>query len=114
MAEIDSLKFDALWNEFHRVVNMTSDELAAWLRTSSAGEESEELPENAGTRRGRHVLAVLQKRQRDLTDDDVELMHEVVDMVEGEREREHSRVTGPSETDWRHRLMMVGHDPIRP
>lgn len=112
MADSDSPEPDTLWADFHRVVNMTSDELGAWLRTSSAGENSEELPENSGTARGRHVLAVLKKRQVDLNDADVQLMRDVVDTVE--RESEHGRVTDPDESGWRHRLMMLGHDPIRP
>ena len=44
MSDSDSHELDTLWADFHRVVNMTSDELGAWLRTSSAGENSEELP----------------------------------------------------------------------
>jgi hypothetical protein len=31
----------ALWEEFHRVVNMTSRELMDWLRTRSADEHTE-------------------------------------------------------------------------
>ena len=31
---------DELWDEFHRVVNMTSRELGDWLRTRDAGEEA--------------------------------------------------------------------------
>lgn len=112
MADSDAHELDALWADFHRVVNMTSDELAAWLRTSSAGEKAEALPEDSGTARGRHVLAVLRKRQVDLDDADIALMRDVVDTVE--RESEHSRVTGVDESEWRHRLMMIGHDPIRP
>lgn len=112
MTDSDSHELDTLWADFHRVVNMTSDELGAWLRTSSAGETAEELPENSGTARGRHVLAILKKRQVDLTDGDVQVMRDVVDTVE--RESEHGRVTSADESGWRHRLMMLGHDPIRP
>ncbi len=114
MPDIDAIELDALWTEFHRVVNMTSEELAAWLRTSSAGEGAEELPESAGSELGRHVLAVLKKRQVDLTDADIQTMYDVVDTVERESEREHGRVSGPEESEWRHRMMMIGHDPIRP
>jgi hypothetical protein len=114
MADSDTHELDTLWTDFHRVVNMSSDELGAWLRTSSAGESSEELPEDSGTARGRHVLAVLKKRQVDLNDADVQLMRDVVDTVESESEGEHGRVTGPEESEWRHRMMMIGHDPIRP
>lgn len=51
---------DELWNEFHRVVNMTSRELEEWLRTRSAA------PDAAG------------------------------------------------DAGWRHRLMSIGHDPLKP
>ncbi|MTE21758.1 DUF3140 domain-containing protein [Streptomyces sp. TRM43335] len=112
MADISELELDALWNEFHGVVNMTSNELEAWLRTSTAGERGEDLPEEAGDDRGRHVLAVLRKRRVDLTDDDVALMREVVDTVTAERER--VRVADAvRDPDWRHRMMSLGHDPVK-
>ncbi|MBC2900552.1 DUF3140 domain-containing protein [Streptomyces cupreus] len=108
----DSLELDALWENFHRAVNMTSQELAAWLRVSDASEETEPLPDHAGTPTGQHVLAILQKRRTDLTDDDIEVMYEVVDTVaeqadvENEPEAEDSRR--------RHLLMSLGHDPLKP
>ncbi|CAL9563415.1 MULTISPECIES: DUF3140 domain-containing protein [Streptomyces] len=112
MADISELELDALWDEFHAVVNMTSNELEAWLRTSVAGERAEELPEQAGSERGRQVLAILRKRRTDLTDDDVAVMREVVDTVSAERER--VRVAeAVRDSDWRHRMMSLGHDPVR-
>jgi len=51
---------DELWDEFHRVVNMTSRELADWLRTR------DELEPVAG------------------------------------------------QAHWRHKLMSLGHDPLKP
>jgi hypothetical protein len=111
MADTEAFEIDALWAEFHQVVNMTSQELAAWLRTSSAGEESEKTPEQSGSEQGRGVLAILRKRQMDLTDSDIALMREVVDRVSEERE------AGPRpevpEPGWRYRLMTLGHDPLR-
>jgi hypothetical protein len=53
---------DELWDEFHRVVNMMSRELMDWLRTRSAVEDAEELPDQACTKTGRRVLEKLQKR----------------------------------------------------
>ncbi|GGW10283.1 hypothetical protein GCM10018980_34120 [Streptomyces capoamus] len=112
----DALELDALWEDFHRVVNMTSAELAAWLRVRDADEETEPLPEEAGTPTGQHVLGILQKRRTDLTDDDVRVMHEVVDTVgdlidpENEPEPENT----PEDTRRRHRLMTLGHDPLKP
>ncbi|MDT0317466.1 MULTISPECIES: DUF3140 domain-containing protein [unclassified Streptomyces] len=111
MADIEALELDALWTDFHSVVNMTSQELAAWLRTSSAGENSEEVPDHSGSERGRGVLAILRKRQMDLTDADIALMRDVVDAVREERD------AGPRaalpEPEWRYRLMSLGHDPLR-
>ncbi|MFE9448161.1 DUF3140 domain-containing protein [Streptomyces sp. NPDC006739] len=108
----DALELDALWEDFHRVVNMTSQELAAWLRVRDAGEEAEPLPEDAGTPTGQHVLAILQKRRTDLTDDDVRVMYRVVDrvsdLVDVDDEPE------PEDTRLRHRLMTLGHDPLKP
>ncbi|MFP5335455.1 MAG: DUF3140 domain-containing protein [Actinomycetes bacterium] len=103
---------DELWSEFHRVVNMTSRELEDWLRARSAGEDAEALPDEAGTERGRRVLAVLGKRRTDLTDDDVALMRRVVDEVHAVRRDDLEPTAG--QTAWRHRLMSIGHDPLKP
>jgi len=102
----------ALWEEFHRVVNMTSRELSDWLRTRSAHEEAEELPDQAGTETGRHVLHILQKRRMDLTDDDERVMRKVVDHVHAERSSDLEPTAGQS--NWRRRLMTIGHDPLKP
>ncbi|MEV6051005.1 DUF3140 domain-containing protein [Streptomyces sp. NPDC052107] len=112
----DFLETEALWEDFHRVVNMTSAELAAWLRVRDADEDTEPLPEEAGTETGQHVLAILQKRRTDLTDDDIRVMHKVVDtvgdLVDMEDEPEPERA--PEDTRRRHRLMTLGHDPLKP
>lgn len=100
-----------LWDEFHRVVNMTSRELSEWLRIESATPESEEVPDRAGTETGQHVLHVLRKRKADLTPDDVELIRYVVDQVHAQRREDLEPVQGDSA--WRHALMDIGHDPLR-
>ncbi|MER6275191.1 DUF3140 domain-containing protein [Streptomyces sp900105245] len=112
----DALELDALWTDFHRVVNMTSAELAAWLKVRDAAEETEPLPEQAGTPTGQRVLAILQKRRTDLTDDDVRVMYEVVDTVGDlvDMEDEPDPETAPEDTRRRHRLMTLGHDPLKP
>ena len=108
----DALELDALWDDFHRAVNMTSQELAAWLRVSDADENTEPLPEQAGSPTGQHVLAILQKRRTDLTDDDIRVMYEVVDTVAEESDLENEPEA--EDTDRRHRLMTIGHDPLKP
>ncbi|MET9390121.1 DUF3140 domain-containing protein [Streptomyces sp. NPDC006624] len=111
----DALELDALWEDFHRVVNMTSQELAAWLRVRDADEATEPLPEHAGTRTGQHVLAILQKRRTDLTDDDLRVMREVVETVteQADLENEPEPETTDEDTRRRHRLMTLGHDPLK-
>ncbi|MFC3575112.1 DUF3140 domain-containing protein [Streptomyces yaanensis] len=108
----DALELDALWDEFHRVVNMTSQELAAWLRVRDADEETEPLPEHAGTPTGRHVLAILRKRRMDLTDDDIRVMYDVVETVTDQRDT--ADEPEADEDHRRHRLMTLGHDPLKP
>ncbi|MFE5190013.1 DUF3140 domain-containing protein [Streptomyces sp. NPDC056628] len=108
----DALELDALWEDFHRVVNMTSQELAAWLRVSDAGEAAEPLPDQAGTPTGRHVLAILQKRRTDLTEDDVRVMYDVVDTVSARADL--ADEPEPEQTRHRHQLMTIGHDPLKP
>ncbi|MDX3243161.1 MULTISPECIES: DUF3140 domain-containing protein [unclassified Streptomyces] len=108
----DALELDALWEDFHRAVNMTSQELAAWLRVRDADENAEPLPEEAGSPTGQHVLAILQKRRTDLTDDDIRVMYRVVDTVAAQTDVENEPEA--EETRRRHRLMTIGHDPLRP
>ncbi|MFC3352170.1 DUF3140 domain-containing protein [Streptomyces echinoruber] len=111
----DALDLDALWEDFHRVVNMTSQELADWLRVRDADERTEPLPEEAGTPTGKHVLAILQKRRTDLTEDDLRVMRKVVDTVTSEADLENEPEPERTEEDTRrrHRLMTLGHDPLK-
>ena len=107
-AEVD----DELWQEFHTVVNMTSRELEDWLRTRSADEDEEALPDQAGTPTGRHVVQILGKRRGDLTDDDARVMRRVVERVRAQRRDDLEPTAG--DAAWRHRLMSLGHDPLKP
>jgi hypothetical protein len=100
-----------LWDEFHRVVNMSSRELGAWLRTRSAQPDAETLPDQSGTPTGQRVLAILGKRRTDLDRDDVRVMRSVVDRVHAERRDDLEPTQG--QTNWRHRLMSIGHDPLK-
>jgi uncharacterized protein DUF3140 len=112
MTELPELSDEELWDEFHRVVNMTSRELSDWLRTRDAGERAEALPEQSGPPTGQGVLHVLGKRKSDLTDDDRRVMQKVVRRVHEQR-RDDLEPTAGDEA-WRHRLMSMGHDPLKP
>jgi hypothetical protein len=108
MADVD----DELWDEFHRVVNMTSRELSDWLRTRDAGEDVEQLPDRAGTPTGQQVLAILGKRRQDMTAHDANVMRRVIERVHAQRRDDLEPTAG--QAGWRHRLMSLGHDPLKP
>ncbi|MEV4313547.1 DUF3140 domain-containing protein [Actinocrispum sp. NPDC049592] len=103
---------DDLWNEFHRVVNMTSRELSDWLRTRSAHQDTEALPDEAGTPTGQQVLGILRKRRTDLDERDAQVMQSVVNRVHAQRRDDLEPTSG--QQNWRHRLMSLGHDPLKP
>ncbi|HEY0902853.1 MAG TPA: DUF3140 domain-containing protein [Marmoricola sp.] len=103
---------DGLWTNFHLAVNMTSRELEDWLRVDSAGEDTEALPDQAGSHLGRRVLEILGKRRGDLTPADVSVMTEVVVRVASQRGDAPETMAG--DASWRHGLMRIGHDPLRP
>jgi Protein of unknown function (DUF3140) len=104
---------DELWTEFHRVVNMTSQELRDWLMTRSAGEDGAVEPgTHVGTPTGEEVLSILGKRRTDLTADDERVMRNVVQRVTEQRRDDLEPTAG--EAHWRYRLMSMGHDPLKP
>ncbi|MDP3969147.1 MAG: DUF3140 domain-containing protein [Nocardioides sp.] len=107
-----SIVDDDLWQAFHRVVNMTSRELREWLAVEGAGEETEEVPDRAGSEIGHRVADILAKRRSDLTPEDVTVMQQVVGEVMAERDVDLEPTAG--EASWRHRLMDLGHDPLKP
>ena len=108
----ESIVDSQLWNEFHELVNMTSAELRDWLATEASGEITEEYPDQAGAPASRTVLEVLGKRRTDLTEPDSQAMRDVIGAIRAERGDEPEPTAG--DTAWRHRLMSLGHDPLKP
>lgn len=106
---------DALWQDFHSVVNMSSRELRDWLFAEAASEGAESLPELIAEEApmGARVLEILGKRKTDLTGRDVATMRDVVEFVHDVRGDE---IEGPVAYDeaLRHQLMDTGHDPLKP
>ncbi|MEU5861734.1 MULTISPECIES: DUF3140 domain-containing protein [unclassified Nonomuraea] len=97
---------DTLWQEFHRVVNMNSEELRGYLLADASDEEGFPPDPDMGIDElGRGVLHVLSKRKGDLTKTDLDVMRQVVELVETMGDR--------TDDDSRRELMSVGHDPLR-
>jgi hypothetical protein len=114
--DLTDAELDELWEQFHTVVNMTSRDLADWLRVRAADEDAEHFLDEAGhlpgLSTGHHVLRLLGRRKTDLDADDVATMRRVVDTVMSQRREDLEPTAG--DAAWRHRLMTIGHDPLQP
>lgn len=107
------MEVDTLWEQFHRMVNMTSSDLRAFLLADAAGADGAfpDQPDLGVDPDGRRVLAVLGKRKTDLTDEDLETMERVEEQISNLLA---VRATpGLDDALWRRDLMTLGHDPMR-
>jgi ethanolamine ammonia-lyase large subunit len=103
---------ELVWDSFHQVVNMTSEELREWLLTAASGEEAfSDRPGLGLPELGEKVVRLLRKRKVDLTPEDTEVMQQVADFVT--EQEESPPPAGPADDAWRRSLMTVGHDPLR-
>ena len=110
---------DEEWTRFHEVVNMTSRELQEFLGMESLGlgiaTEGDTVGQGSpdvfrdDRELGHRVLDILRKRRTDLTGDDAEVMPRVVTRVE----RLLADEPASSSDRRRHRLMSLGHDPLK-
>ena len=103
---------DEVRSEFDDAVNMTAKQLEDWLETDEAKSVGQDKGdgESKGHESGRRIIDILQKKQGDVTDDDIDHMRKVVSYV-----HRHSaqRPDGDiKDTDWRYSLMNWGHDPL--
>lgn len=99
------------WDDFDKAVNMTPSELKKWLDTDEAKKVGQKKGggESTGHEMGRRIVAILEKKKAELTDDDYAHMRKVVGYV-----NRHSaqRPTGDiTDTKWRYSLMNWGNDP---
>jgi hypothetical protein len=111
MARSDAVD-DQLWIRFHELVNMPSRELRDFHGASQEvlndfrAEPDLDLPEVS-----RHVLGLLSKRKTDMNRSDEDVMRIVADQIEAWLENPPD--DGVANDQWRHSLMMLGHDPLR-
>lgn len=99
--------------EFRDAVNMTRKELDDWLQTddSKAAGQKDGRGESTGHESGRMIVAILDKKKADYTDDDIDQMGRVTGYVHRHlAQRPDGDVT---ETRWRYSLMNWGHDPLK-
>ncbi|HEY5846769.1 MAG TPA: DUF3140 domain-containing protein [Microlunatus sp.] len=99
------------WREFRRAVNMTAAELKHWLDTDEAKDVGQKKGggESTGHQSGRRIVAILEKKKAELSEDDYAHMRKVVGYVKRHSaQRPGGDVT---DTNWRYSLMNWGNDP---
>lgn len=94
---------DDLWQEFHGEINMSPDELRAWLREEGSRRQ------DIATEATEAVLDILSKPRDELTEEDAAVMESVMGRIRLERREALHPAAG--DDAWRHRLMALGHDP---
>jgi len=101
--------------DFAAAVNMTADEVEAWLKTAESRKVGWKgadggRSESVGHASGRRIVAILRKQDGALTEDDLAHMRKVVGYV-----KRHSaqRPENIYTSRWRYSLMNWGHDPTK-
>jgi hypothetical protein len=100
--------------EFEAVVNMSADEIAAFLETDGSRKVGFTRPgeaESVGRQSGRRIIDILGTPDAALDDGDYAHMRKVVGFVR--RHRPGRPLRDPWSSRWRLALMNWGHDPMK-
>src|SRR3712207_3947053 len=103
-------------DEFHRQVNMTARELERWLDTdeSKAAGQSDGGGESTGHASGRQIVAILGKKQGELSGDDHAHMRKVNGYIKRHlAQRPDKSGDELASMTWTHSLKNWGHDPLK-
>lgn len=98
--------------DFHAAVNMTADELEAWLKTPesrSVGFRRDGEIESVGHASGRRIAAILRSSEQ-ADESDLAHMRKVVGFIRRHRAQEPANIVT---SRWRYSLMNWGHDPLK-
>lgn len=107
-----SLDVAKIVGDFREAVNMSADELEAWLATpeSRAVGQKKDDGESIGHASGRRIVAILRVEGKGLDEDDLRHMQKVVGFVRRHRAQEPANMVT---SRWRYALMNWGHDPLK-
>ena len=104
----------AIRKGFAAAVNMTPDEIAAWLETPSSkavGQTRRGESESIGRQSARRIIEILRAAPDCLSESDYVHMRKVVGYI---RRHGAQRPAGDvTDTRWRWSLMNWGHDPLK-
>jgi hypothetical protein len=102
------------FQEFKSLVNMTPAQLKKWLEkaeSESVGFTNEGESESVGHQSGKRIIAILETKEVELTEDDHAHMSKVIGYIKRHSAQKPSGDV--SETPWRYSLMNWGHDPLK-
>ncbi|MEZ0484920.1 DUF3140 domain-containing protein [Fibrella aquatica] len=111
MATLSDTEQKEIRDEFNEVVNMTPSALTKWLDTDESktvGQKKEGDSESIGHDSGKKILAIKDKKQADLTDEDYAHMKKVISYVRRHSAQKPATVEG---SNWLYSLKNWGHDP---
>ncbi len=97
--------------DFRRLVNMSAEELEAWLQTpeSLAVGQKKDGRESVGHASGRRIAAILRTAENALDESDFAHMRKTVGFSRRHRAQEPANMVT---SRWRYSLMNWGHDPL--
>ena len=108
---------DTIRKDFDEAVNMTASELEEWLGTDESqavGQKSGGSGESTGHESGRRIVAILEKAQSDLTEDDYAHMRKVNGYVKRHLAQRPDKPDDElAAMTWTHSLKNWGHDPLK-
>jgi hypothetical protein len=104
---------EAVAGAFASAVNMTAEEIEAWLETPESravGIRRDGAAESIGRASGRRIVAILRTAEPDRTGADYAHMRKVVGFVRRHCAQEPANTVT---SRWRYALMNWGHDPLK-
>jgi hypothetical protein len=103
---------DAIRGRFDRAVNMTADELEAWLETPESRRVGQMTGdgESVGHAAGRRLVLILRTPEPELSDADWAMMRKAAGFVARHRAQEPENIVT---SRWRYSLMNWGFDPLK-
>jgi len=113
MATLDDKEKKDVQNEFDEVVNMSASAIKKWLETDESkavGQKKDGDSESIGHESGKKIIAILDKKQADLTDDDYTHMRKVISYVRRHSAQKPAEVDG---SNWLYSLKNWGNDPTK-
>jgi hypothetical protein len=107
---------EAVWDRFHDAVNMTPEEIEAWLETEESRKVGYTRPgetESVGRASARQIVQILRTDKAALDGGDYAHMRKVAGFVARHRgQGPHDEYRVPV-SRWRYSLMNWGHDPLK-